>query len=174
VADIAPTKAMQFGHAFQQLMQQIAYADPAFGPVHMTKLDIADGYYHVPLSTSGIPQLGVIMPFHTNDGDPIIAFPITLPMGWKDSPPFFCVTKTIMDICNVQLQEGVQHASPHPLELLADDIIFSLAPPALTGAQPRHPTQVPAATLTTPFAYVDVYVDDIIGLAQTEQAKTIM
>ena len=126
---------MQFGHAFQQLMQQIAYADPAFGPVHMTKLDIADGYYHVPLSTSGIPQLGVIMPFHTNDGDPIIAFPITLPMGWKDSPPFFgAFAETIADICNVQLQEGVPHAPLHLLELLADNFILSLALPASTVA----------------------------------------
>ena len=33
---------------------------------------------------------------------------------------------------------------------------------------------MPAATLTTPLAYVDVYVNDIIELAQTEWAKTIM
>jgi len=119
---LAPVKAMQFGHPFQHLMQNIAYADPKFGTVQMMKIDLADGYYQVPLSPSGIPHLSVITPFSTADGDPLIAFPITLPMGWKDSPPFFCAfTETIGDVSNRQLRTGMQSMSPHPLKAMAND-----------------------------------------------------
>jgi len=47
---LAPPTSMQFGRALQRILQRIAYADPRFGPVHMLKFDLSDGYYRVRLS----------------------------------------------------------------------------------------------------------------------------
>ena len=102
--------------------------------------------------------------YHTS-----IAFPIILPMGWKDSHPFFCAfTETIIEVSNHQLRTGMQSMSPHPLKAIAD------APQQVTlfTAQPTKTTLGCTTPWhrngTEPLACLDVYVDNIIGLAQTE------
>jgi hypothetical protein len=40
---LAPTEAMQFGRALQRVFKHIVEADPRYGPVHLAKIDIADG-----------------------------------------------------------------------------------------------------------------------------------
>jgi hypothetical protein len=47
---LAPAHAMQFGGALQRILQRLAYANPAYGPPLLAKIDLADGYYRVPLS----------------------------------------------------------------------------------------------------------------------------
>jgi hypothetical protein len=56
---VAPTAAMQFGNTFQGIIQHIVYANPVFGPPVMAKIDVADGYYRVPLSSTVALQLAV-------------------------------------------------------------------------------------------------------------------
>jgi hypothetical protein len=34
--------SLQFGHTLHRILQRISYADPAHGPVHLLKLDLAD------------------------------------------------------------------------------------------------------------------------------------
>lgn len=35
----------------------------------------------------------------------LIAFPLVLPMGWKNSPPYFCaLTETVADVTNEYIQ----------------------------------------------------------------------
>jgi hypothetical protein len=63
-------------------------ADPRHGPVYLCKVDISDGFYRVELRPADIPKMCVIIP-STIDGEPLIAFPLVLPMGWKNSPPYF-------------------------------------------------------------------------------------
>jgi hypothetical protein len=60
---LAPFAAMQFGLTLQRVLQQIAYANPAFGPVLALKCDLSGGFYRVPLASSAIPSLGVILPY---------------------------------------------------------------------------------------------------------------
>jgi len=67
-------------------MQQIVYAPADYSAPLVMKIDLANGYYRVPISTSGIPHLVVVLPIQVND-DPLIAFPLLLPMSWKDFPP---------------------------------------------------------------------------------------
>jgi hypothetical protein len=38
---------MQFGKALERILAQIVAANPAHGPVQLTKVDIADGFYRV-------------------------------------------------------------------------------------------------------------------------------
>ena len=59
---LAPIEAMQFGKANERLWSKILHAHPRFGPVHMYKLDISDGFYRVRLTTSGVLKLGVCLP----------------------------------------------------------------------------------------------------------------
>jgi hypothetical protein len=69
-------------------MQQIAYANPVYGPPLMAKLDQADVYYHIPLSASAALELAVVsQPY--GSGEPLIGIPLSLSMGWRQSPPYF-------------------------------------------------------------------------------------
>ena len=97
---------MQFGRALQRVLANVVQADPRYGPVFLSKIDIADGFYRVWLRLSDIPKLGVVLP--TSPGQPLpplIAFPLALPMGWVESPPYFTVlTETACDLANTRLR----------------------------------------------------------------------
>ena len=83
---LAPREAMQFGRALQRVLSTIVHANPRYGPVHMAKIDIADGFYRVWIALNDVPKLGVALPVSPG-GVPLVAFPLALPMGWIDSPP---------------------------------------------------------------------------------------
>jgi hypothetical protein len=168
---VAPTTAMQFGQTLQRIIQRIVYANPTFGPVRLMKLDLADGYYRVPLATSGAAQLGVILPYGAQD-EPLIAFPLTLPMGWSHSPPYFCAfTETGADVCNrllasPQLRWNVAN-TPHVLESIIDQVQLPQIPPQLETSSLARP---PPCLLPSPVQHVDVYIDDFLGMAQGDHA----
>jgi hypothetical protein len=88
---IAPFAAMQFGNTLQRLLQQLVYCNPAHGPPLMAKVDLSDGYYRVPLAPEATLHLAVIIPSDVPTEKSLIALPLTLPMGWSHSPPYFCV-----------------------------------------------------------------------------------
>ena len=185
---LAPKEAMQFGHALDRILREILLADPALGPVYLSKLDISDGFYRINLAIEDIPRLGVVFPVKEGE-EPLVAFPLVLPMGWANSPPIFsAATETAADLAN----DAIASSSPapkHPLDDLAatmDDPIP--APPASTAASPAAtpaatpsnlPTPAPNARLDAPAArdpslpanmtlaaYIDVFVDDFIALCQ--------
>ena len=85
---LAPFHAMQFGSAFQRLLQRLAYCNPSFGPPVMAKIDLAHGYYRIHLSSEAALQLAVCLP-PDGDAEPLIGIPLSLPMGWSLSPPLF-------------------------------------------------------------------------------------
>ena len=94
---------MQFGHALQRILRMIHSANPRYGPVYLSKVDIADGFYRLGLRPSDAVKLAV--PFPTRDGEEaLVGIPLALPMGWLESPPAFCaVTKTVTDLTNAAL-----------------------------------------------------------------------
>jgi hypothetical protein len=108
---LAPREAMQFGKALERILQAIVDADPTFGPVQMIKVDIADGFYRVWLNVHDIPKLAVALPTLHGE-EPLVALPLVLPMGWTESPPYFCATtETVADITNRRL---ANHWLPPP------------------------------------------------------------
>ena len=173
---LAPPEAMQFGRALQRVLTTIVHADRRYGPVSLSKIDIADGFYRVWLQIDDIPKLGVALP--TTPGcPPLVAFPLALPMGWVESPPYFTVlTETACDLANAALQARPTLSrlkQAHRLEAVAD------TPPA-DAAPCTPPTQYsPRSTLISrgrpPVASVDVYVDDFLLMAQTraQQRNTL-
>ena len=158
-APLAPYSAMQFGQALQRVLQRIAYSNPAFGPVYLAKLDLADGYYRIPLSPHAVQQLAVVLPAD-HEGEPLIGLPLSLPMGWGQSPPYFCAfTETCADMANAALALPTLSLPVHPLEAAAQTTPLTLdIPPLHPVWQPEYPRQ--------PLAYIDVYIDDFILAAQ--------
>jgi hypothetical protein len=114
---MAPPDAMQFGRALERVLHKIKNADPRHGPVYLCKIDIADGFYRVDLEGASAPTLAVILPYKAGE-EPLVAIPLALPMGWVESPPYFCaVTETIADIANRAIHT---QQAPHRLDDLAD------------------------------------------------------
>ena len=105
-AKLAPGESMQFGKTLERLLHTIVGADPKYGPVFLIKVDIADGFYRVWLNLADIPKLAVAVP--CLDGDvPLLAIPLVLPMGWTESPLYFCsVTETVTDVVNIRATAG--------------------------------------------------------------------
>jgi hypothetical protein len=172
---LSPHEAMQFGHALHRVLERIVHADPRYGPVALSKIDIADGFYRVWLQLADIPKLGVILP--TSPCQPyLIAFPLALPMGWVESPPYFTAcTETACDLANTALHARSvlprARSSAHRLEAVA-----ATPSPDAVMAQTRGS----ATTLTPPLARrgrgpplaaVDVYVDDFLLMAQTAHQR---
>jgi hypothetical protein len=155
---LAPYLAMQFGQALQRIIQRVVYANPAHGPVLLAKLDLADGYYRIPLSPHAAQHLAVVLP-PDSDGQVrqnLIGIPLSLPMGWSQSPPYFCAfTETCVDIANSSIAVG------KPLPLHPTETQTQLHPvPWATVVHNHHPWQ-PAPPLL-PLAHVDVYIDDFL------------
>ncbi len=111
---LSPHHAMQFGCALQCFLQRLIYANPEFGPPLMAKIDLADGYYRVPLTPEASLELAVILP--PDGGANLIGIPLSLPIGWAHSPPYFCAfTEIGADLANWHMDQ--QTALPeHPLE----------------------------------------------------------
>ncbi len=121
------------------------------------KLDISDGFYCIALNVDDIPKLGVAFPSPPGH-EPLVAFPLALPMGWENSPPIFsAATETIADLTNLRIRSNI---IPHHHHLDdAAEAILSLDPaPRSTTSDviPRDPCHIqphhlptPTSTLTT-------------------------
>jgi hypothetical protein len=169
----APAEAMQFGRALHRILHMILEAHPRFGPVYISKVDIADGFYYVWLLPNNIPTLGVTLPT-TGDEEPMIGFPLALPMGWVNSPPYFtAATETIMDLANAYLVTDNKFPT-HRLDAISETDPVSVVdyqdPPPPPSRTPPVATTVPKDRVhqynQRPVAAHDVYVDDFLSLAQ--------
>jgi len=160
---LSPKEAMQFGRALERILYKIRHANPRFGPVYLGKIDLADGFYRVWLSTSAIPDLAVAFPKYP-DEEQLVALPLVLPMGWVDSPPAFCAaTETVADLANNLPYKTVLPS--HPLEDLASTPPSEEAPVDLPPDTPHRepPSLVP---LQKPVRHNEVYVDDFVEAVQ--------
>jgi hypothetical protein len=162
---LAPLQAMQFGSALQRVLQRIVYAHPMFGPPLLMKVDLADGYYRIPLAPEAALELAVVLPPDNTAGN-LIGIPLSLPMGWKNSTPFFCAfTETVADIANQSMSSPLP---PHPLERTAQ--ITPL--PCISQHDVPAVLPPPEHCSPTPLNYIDVYIDDFIAATQHTTAHT--
>ena len=112
-------ESMQFGHALERILREILLANPAHGPVHLNKTDLSDGFYREDLCPGDAPKLGVVYPTATSSQS-LVAIPLVLPMGWKNSPPAFSTaTETIADLANKRLRDSSYVPKRHALDDLA-------------------------------------------------------
>ena len=177
---IAPDEAMQYGRALDRIIRQVVRADPKHGPVHLIKVDLADGFYRIGVTPHDIPKLAVVFPdanplADTALDDRLVALPLRVPMGWTSSPPFFCAaTETIADLANQNILRW-RNPPPHRLEEAASTLPSpdkTHPPSALPFQQtdqerfdiPRDPTF--SVRNSRPVGEIDIFVDDFIGCAQ--------
>ena len=184
---LAAVESMQFGLALDRILREILLANPEFGPVNLMKVDLSDGFYRIGLNIGDIPKLGVVFPTEPGE-EPLVAFPLVLPMGWRNSPPIFSTaTETIADLTNQRLLDETP-AQPHPLDEQAEQVIpesplltaisegssssykdalvnsIAIAWPSAVSIPPARDPSLPSKS--RPLSYVDVFVDDFLGLAQ--------
>ena len=101
---IASLSAMQYGRALDRLIREIVYADPELGYVYLLKADVSNGFYRIGLRPIDAPKLGLIFPSGKGE-EQMVAIPLTLPMGWKNSPPlFYAATETVAYLANEALR----------------------------------------------------------------------
>jgi hypothetical protein len=170
---LAAMEAMQFGHALERILREILLADPSFGPVYLIKLDISDGFYRIAVNIDDIPKLGVVYP--TPPGaEPLIAFPLVLPMGWTNSPPIFSTaTETVADLANMRLHQLLTPL-PHHLDTLAASIPSPPPAPPTDMSLLLHIERDPSLpSADRPLAYNDVFVDDFVAAAQQSPPRPI-
>jgi hypothetical protein len=162
--------SLQFGHALLRILQYLHRADTRRRPIYLAKVDIADAFMRVQLYAPHIPILGALLPSYPGE-TPLVAFPMILPMGWVESPPYLCaVTETIADTANKLVSDGFRPSQPHHrLDGLADS---QPAPTLTIQDKTGAPTSLPAPTvrsrgpLQAPLNVVEVYMDDFILLSQ--------
>jgi hypothetical protein len=98
---------MQFGRALLRILQKIVCSDPRLGPVYLSKVDIADGFYYILIRVEDVAKLGVIFPTGSNE-EHIVYIHLVLSMGWNQSPPLFtATTKAVTDLDNTHLSMNI-------------------------------------------------------------------
>jgi hypothetical protein len=168
---VTPAECMQFGRAHWRILKHIKHSNPNMGPVYMSKIDIADGFYCIWVRAADVPKLGVLFPSRPGDV-PLVGFPLALPMGWKESPKIVtAATETVADLVNNALQQKVL-CGPHRLEPASEQaptstelpvytsVSGSECPPSLPPSKSRH------VHYHRPLGLWDVYVDDFLVLVQ--------
>jgi hypothetical protein len=159
--------SIQFGAALYHFVQRLQRADTRCGTIYLGKTDVADAFMRVWISLSTIPALGAILLSSYPDEDPLVAFPMILPMGWVDSPNYLCaLTKTIADLANARFEANDLATQHHPLSTLANSIP---APDPVPSK--RHDGMPPPKTrsqgpLKPPLNFADVYMDDFLAAMQ--------
>ena len=146
---LAPVDTMQFGRALERVLRKIRNANRRFGPTYLIKVDIADGFYRLFVSATTVATLGVVFPHHP-DEEPLIAFPLVLPMGWVGSPPFFCaLTETSTDVANARLRSKRWTPQVHPLSQVADAATNFKPVPRRPRSRRNHTASPPPESTNT-------------------------
>ena len=116
-----------------------------------------------------MPKLGVALPT-SSCAVQLVAFPLALPMGWAEPPPFFtALAKMACDLANQQLHtDDAQPRQTHRLEAVAATPPTDFEVSHRVATTFRAPNSEQTIGQRTPMAAVNVYVDDFLLLAQTK------
>ena len=79
---------MQYGRALERLIREVVISDPELGPMHVLKADASDGFYRIGVRPTDDPKLVLVFPSEV-EAEELVKMPLTLHMGWKNSPPIF-------------------------------------------------------------------------------------
>ena len=135
----------------------------------MNKVDIADIFYRVGLAPQDVPNLGVCFPPRI-DGKTLFAFPLVFTMGWVESPSQFCsVTETVADLANKALKEQTPRLrTPYQLYQVSESTVPGIDSPIIGHIDINHNQVVESKGV---LAYIDIFVDDFLGITQGNKAR---
>ena len=86
----ASPESLQFGRAFPHILQAVWEADPVQGPVRVSKMNVTDAYHCSTVKPAQVGAFAYVIPSAPGDEGHIICINLFLPMGWSESPKFFC------------------------------------------------------------------------------------
>ena len=146
--------SMQFGPCLPRLLQKIWEADPAEGRVLLSKWDVSDAFHRCPLRPADVGAFAYVVPPLPGDATTYLCVDLVLPMGWVNSPPFFCAaSETAADLANVYLHDGTT-------------TFVEYAP--TKGAYSTSPSPTASAKR---LQAVEVYMDDLMGATQGDPTQ---
>jgi hypothetical protein len=157
---LAPPEAMKWGKTLNRVIFYIYYADRRQGPALLSKTDLADGFYRIPLTPMGVLKLAVPFP-HSPSEPKLLAIPTVLPMGWTESPHRSLRSPKQLQASSIWTWNVKAEPLPpaHNLEAAASPTPFL---PLVPDPSPIIET----GPMRPKLAYVDVSVDDFIKLCQ--------
>jgi hypothetical protein len=136
---VSPSECMQFGRALWRILRHVKSANPHHGPIYLSKIDIADGFYCIWVRASDVPKLGILFPAASGE-EYLVGFPLSLPMGWTESPKIFtAATKTVADMTNASLKSGDRFPAHH-----LDTISETPPPPATLPSKSTPSLETPS------------------------------
>jgi hypothetical protein len=161
---------MKFGRDLWRIVTTLHQDDPRMGPVFLSKVDIADGFYRIWVNANDVPKLGVVVP--TAPGQPqLIVSPLVLPMGWMQPPPpmFNAATETLADLMNQPLLASAP-TGPHRLDVVSESdgpvpVLTPISSIAFTTA-PLPAKPIPQRCPRPPVKSWDVYIENFLGMVQ--------
>ena len=164
----APKHSMdELGNVLPRIIYTLATA-PAGIPIQLAKVDLKDGFWRVEVDEEEAWAFCYILP-RLNPDDPImVVVPSALQMGWTDSPPYFCAaSETARDVAETLFNDPKSSLPPHPLE-------HYMLPPEKWGTPHDDCDDWTLEKRAMEFVHLfEVYMDDFIGLAQTEDAEQL-
>ena len=102
----------QLGHALLRIIHAFAEAEPE-DMVSMTKLDLKDGFWRLDCEDGEEWNFAYVLP--QPEGEPVkLVVPISLQMGWIESPSFFCAASEMArDVAEGHINERVGALTAH-------------------------------------------------------------
>ena len=127
---------MQFGRSFPRILHAIWGADPKKGPVRVSKLNVADTYHRGNLKPSQVGAFAYVIPPVPEENVIIICINLVLPMGWVDSPKFFCAfSEALTDVANTLINADLPVPAFEAISTLP-----AIEPPPLPAPHKASPT----------------------------------
>ena len=162
---ISELLSTQYGQDLDLLLQETVFAKPKRGLVYMLKADVFGGFYWIRLRPTNAPNLGLIFPVDGGN-EPLVATPLTLPMGWKNLPPLLCTTMESVDDLSNQALFAHAPLRTHKLDNRAATVVSAVSPTLDTTLVTLSWEPLLLCTNAQLLAYVDVLIYEFLGLAQ--------
>ena len=110
-------EAIRFGGALLHILKQVLTADSRLGTVYLSKVDLADAYMRLWVRMEDVPSAAFLIPKKTPSNTQLVGFHISVPMGYIDSTPYFCMDmETVADLANKAISQ-MEQAGKHSLDL---------------------------------------------------------
>jgi hypothetical protein len=143
------------GSTMPRIAEFMAHA-PSAHPIYWSKYDVSDGFWRMVVAPGAEWNFAYVLP--QEEGQPTrLVVPSALQMGWKESPAFFCsASETARDVAaKLAGFNGAMHDLPmHKFEGL------------IKRPSPADAPQPSTQDAATPWAAVEVFVDDFIAMSQ--------
>ena len=144
----ATPESLQFVRALPCILQAVWEADPAQGPVRVSKLYVTDAYHRRTIKPSQVGESEYVVPSAPGDKECIICIDLVLRMGWVDPPKLFCAF--------LETLTGVENS-----------LVYTDLPVPSYGIISEIPSTgpVPPYTLES-LTHIDCYMNDVISTVQ--------